>query len=294
MLSLSGALLYQYADNVSFLLLSAVGLIIIFGMMGVVNLAHGELMTLGAYITVLSCHAGVPLPFAIFLASLGMGGFGMILERLVVRRFYGNLLSSLVATWGISLVLSQGILIIMGPYLEGIRTPFGGFSFAGRLYSTYRLFLAAISVAVIVGIWWLFRHTKYGLRARATMENSDMAQSLGIDTSRIYCLTFGLGSALAGLAGGLYAPLAPIVPFFGAKFTPLAFITVVVGGGANVFTGILSSTLSLGGIMSGLGNYYGMFIARIGLLVTAIILIRILPTGISGYLEKRKAQKMRR
>src|SRR5690554_4006716 len=106
---------YLYLDSMPFLFLSAVGLIIILGMMGITNLAHGEFMMLGAYSAVLTTRAGLPFPISVLFATVVVGVFGMILERLVIRRFYGNLLQSLVATWGISLLISQGMLVVMGP-----------------------------------------------------------------------------------------------------------------------------------------------------------------------------------
>ena len=121
-------LLYQYADSVALLALTALGLIIIFGLMGVINMAHGEMMMIGAYITSFSYYAGIPVVLAIILGGLGAAGVGIVLERLIVRRFYGHLLSSLVATWGLSLVLSQGALLVFGPQIKTVPTPFGSFA----------------------------------------------------------------------------------------------------------------------------------------------------------------------
>ena len=120
-------LIYQYADTVSFLTLSAIGLIIIFGMMGVINLAHGELMMVGAYITSFAYYSGIHLIISVILGGLGTAVFGILLERLIIRRFYGQLLSSLVATWGLSLLLSQGALLAFGPQIKTIPTPLGFF-----------------------------------------------------------------------------------------------------------------------------------------------------------------------
>ena len=118
-------LIYQYADTVSFLTLSALGLIIIFGMMGVINLAHGEMMMVGAYITSFSFYFGIPIIISVILGGLGTAIVGIFLERLIIRRFYGQLLSSLVATWGLSLLLSQGALLVFGPQIKTVPTPLG-------------------------------------------------------------------------------------------------------------------------------------------------------------------------
>lgn len=286
-------LAYQFVVEFAFLLLSALGLIIILGMIDIINMAHGELIMLGAYITVLAHHAGVPLPIGMLLSFLGVGVFGVILERLVIRRFYENKLNALVATFGISLILSQGVLIIFGPYLQGIPLPMGGFAYGGYSYSTYLLFLFGMVVFLVAAFWWILYRTRVGMYMRATMQNPDMARSLGVDTKRIYALTFGLGSGLAGLTGALYAPTTTIVPLFGTTFIAPAFITVVIGGGANPIVGALGSGLSLAGISTPLTSTLGTFIGKIGLLIAALVIIRFLPKGISGYLQNVKRLKQR-
>ncbi|MGE5605176.1 MAG: ABC transporter permease subunit [Bacteroidota bacterium] len=285
------SVVYLYLDSISFLLLSALGLIIILGMMGITNMAHGELMMIGAYVAVIANRAGMPLPLAIILAGLVAAVFGLILERLVIRKFYGNLLQSLVATWGISLILSQGMLILLGPSLPGVTMPLGGFNFGGHVYATYRVVLAIISILIVAVIWWLFKYTKFGMRARATMQNAEVAQTMGVDTTKMYFAIFGLGSGLAGLAGALYAPTTVITPLFGTTFLAPAFVTVVVSGGANVITGSLLTSGLLGIIEGSFSRVYGTFIGRLALLVATIFIIRFLPTGISGYLEARGARK---
>ncbi len=174
---------YQYFDNSAFLLLSAVGLILIYGMMGVINMAHGELMMIGAYIATFAFHAGVPVPFAILLAALGAGLCGIVIERLIIRHFYNQLLSSLVVTWGLSLVLSQGVLLTLGPSVMNMPTPFGSFSVGAFSFGTYRMVLFAVAILLIVALWAMFRFTQFGNRARATIENPKMAFELVIDTS---------------------------------------------------------------------------------------------------------------
>ena len=178
------------------LMLSAVGLMIIFGMMGVINMAHGELMFIGAYTTSVVFYAGAPLFVAIPAGALAAGAFGVVLERLIIRRFYGQLLSSLVVTWGLSLLLGQGFLLVIGPSIRSLPTPFGSFSVGGFSYSYYRLFMLAVAFVLVGGVWALLKYTKFGVEARATMENPQMAHALGINVDKIYMLTFALGAAL--------------------------------------------------------------------------------------------------
>ncbi len=280
--------IYQYLDNIGFLILAASGLIIIFGMMGVINMAHGELMMIGAYITAFAYYAGVPAPLAILLAGIGAGIAGIVLERLVIRYFYKQLLSSLVVTWGVSLMLSQGFLLIFGPSILNLPTPFGNFPIDGQTFGIYRLVLFGVAVAIVAGVWVAFTYTRFGTHARATMEDPEMADALGVNTRNVYALTFGLGSALGGIAGGMFALTATISPFFGINYTPLAFITVVVGGGANVITGLLASVLSLAGVQTAVNNLVNVYVGYLGMMGAALIILLVLPRGISDYLERRK------
>ena len=285
--------IYQYFDNIGFLILASVGLILIFGMMGVINMAHGELMMIGAYITAFAYHAGVPAPIAILLAGVGAGLVGIVLERLIVRHFYNQLLSSLVVTWGLSLMLSQGFLLVFGPSVLNVPTPFGGFSVGNLSFGIYRLVLFAVSLALVALVWALFSFTAFGVHARATMESPEMAEALGIETRRIYSLTFGLGAALGGIAGGMFALTAAISPFFGINYTPLAFITVVIGGSANVITGLVWSALYLAGVQTAATNIFNQYFGYVLMMGAAFIILLVLPSGISEYFERRKMRALK-
>ena len=284
--------LYQFQVGFSFLLLSAIGLAVIFGMMGVINLAHGEFMMLGAYITTIVATKGVPLAVAMLIAAVGVAIFGAIVEILVVRRLYGRLLDSVAATWAVGLILSQGMLILTGPSMQGVSSPFGSFTVGQTGYSWYRLVLGIVSLILLALLYLLFLKTKFGLRARATIQNPAIAQALGVDTARMYTLTFALGSALAGLAGGLFAPTATIVPFFGTNYIVEAFVTVIVGG-ANALVGTPLAAAFLGAINAVLGTKYGLYIGRVGLLLATIIIIRVLPNGFSGLIDRWRARPSR-
>ena len=277
--------LYQFQVSFSFLRLSAIGLAVIFGMMGVINLAHGDFMMLGAYITTIAATQGLPLVLAIVIAALGVAAFGAIVEILVVRRLYGRLLDSVAATWAVGLILSQGMLILTGPSMQGVSSPFGSFTVGQTSYSWYRVVLGVISLVLLALLYLLFMNTRFGLRARATIQNPAIARALGVDTPRMYTMTFALGSALAGLAGGLFALTATIVPFFGTNYIVEAFVTVIVGG-ANALVGTPLAAALLGAINAVLGTEYGLYIGRVGLLLTTILIIRVLPDGISGLVER--------
>jgi urea transport system permease protein len=277
-------LLLQFIDSFGFLVLSAIGLAIIFGMMGVINLAHGEFITVGAYGTALSFHAGLPLPAAMLVGVAVTTVFGLILEFTVIRQLYGRLLDSMVATWGISLIMIQGLRIVFGSSLSSIGTPLGSVQYGSFSYSTYRLLLAGASLALLGLLYWVFTSTAFGTRARATIQDEEMSRALGTDTNRMYLLTFGIGSALAGLTGALYAPTMTIVPGMGSTFLVEAFVTVVVGG-ASVLVGTTGAGLLLGFINAVFSNLFGTFAGRMALLITTILVIRALPRGISGLLD---------
>jgi branched-chain amino acid transport system permease protein len=282
------SVLYIYLDSLAFLLLSALGLIIILGMMGVTNMAHGEFMMLGAYTVSLSCNAGLPLAPAVLLATATTGLLGMATERLIIRRFYGNLLQSLVATWGLSLVLSQGMLILMGPSLPGVPMPLGGFGVADKSYASYRLLLPAIGVGVLLLLWVVLFRTRAGMKIRATMQNPEIAQAMGVNVKAVYLLTFGAGSALAGFAGALYAPTTVIGPLFGNSFLAPAFVTVVVSGGADIILGAAMSSGALGAVEGSFNYLFGSVTGRMCLLVATMFLLRCFPAGLSDVLNRRR------
>ncbi len=286
--------IYQYFDNIGFLVLSAVGLIVIFGMMGVINMAHGELMMIGAYITAWMFYKGVPSPLAILFAGIGAALVGIVLERLIIRHFYNQLLSSMVVTWGISLILSQGFLLVFGPSTLNVPTPFGSFPVGEQTFGTYRMVLFGVAVLLILLVWIVFRYTRFGVLARATMENPDMAEALGTSTTIVHAGTFGMGAFLGGVAGGMFALSATITPFFGANYTPLAFITIVVGGGANPITGLITSVLALAGVQTIVNNLMNVYIGYVAIFATAIVILLVLPRGISDYLERRKLYRTRK
>lgn len=288
LLEIAFSWLYQYMDSIAVLGLAAIGLVVIFGVMGVINMAHGEMMMIGAYVTSLSYYSGVSPLIAVPLGALTTAAFGMVLERLIVRRFYGQLLSSMVVTWGVSLALSQSALLLLGPQMQTVPTPFGSFSVGELSYSYYRVFMFAMVLIMFAAVWVVLTKTRYGIRARATMENPEIAKALGVRTSHIYSLTFGFGAGLAGLAGGLFALTSSIGPFYGQSYTPQAFITVVVGGSADILVGLLASVLSLGAFKTFFTNQFNILFGHVAMLVVAFAIIRLMPAGISSWIEQRR------
>jgi branched-subunit amino acid ABC-type transport system permease component len=287
------SIIYQFATNGAFLLLSALGLIVILGMMNIINLAHGELMMMGAYTASIAWHHNVPFWLCAILAFVVVGAFGALLEQTIIRRFYGRELGALVVTWGISLILSQGALMVFGPFLPAIPIPGGSVGVGQYSFSVYWLTVIALSCVLIASLWALYNHTAFGLQARATMQNAAMARALGVNTERIYMLTFSLGAGLAGFSGALFAPTVSIAPFMGQQFVAPAFITVVVGGAANVITGAVGSSVLLSLIKTPIGFVFGAFVGTVALLLAALVIIRLMPDGISAVIQRRIDRRQR-
>lgn len=278
-------LLLQVLDSSAFIILSAIGLAIIFGMMGVINLAHGEFIMIGAYGTVVSVNAGIPYLLAIVVGVGLTTVIGLVIERTIIKRLYGRLLDSMVATWGISLMIIEGTRLILGTSLSGIGVPLGSISYGQYSYSTYRILLAGVAVVLLIVLYWVFNHTDFGVRARATMQNPEMARNLGINTERMYLTTFGIGSGLAGLTGALYAPTMSIVPSMGSGFLVEAFVAVIVGGASPLVGTPIASGL-LGIVNAVFSNLFSSFAGRIALLTATILVIRVLPKGITGLINR--------
>lgn len=290
--------IYQFLDSFSFLVLAALGMAIIYGMMGITNMAQGELIMIGAYVTDILCvRCGLPLVIAILGGTLFTGFVGLVMDRLIIKRLYDRPLDSIVVTWGISIAISQLIFIIFGPSMQGCNIPLGSFKIGGYSYSWYKLLLVLIAIVLIVATFLIFKYTRFGLHSRATMQNRDIANSLGVNADRMNAGTFMIGSALAGLCGGLYLPTMALTPSYGESFLVQSFVTVLVGG-ADPLVGTVLAGAGLGIVESFLNIKLNTFYGKIGILLMAIIFIRILPNGFSGLYNgimlKKKLKKAKK
>ncbi|MDG5759602.1 urea ABC transporter, permease protein UrtB [Natronococcus sp. A-GB1] len=272
---------FEFVEIFAFIVLATVGLAVIFGMMGIINLAHGEFILVGAYATTFAFAAGAPLPLAMLTGVVLTAVYGLVLERLIIRHLYGRLLDSMVVTWGISLVMIQLTRIVFGNTAPGIGIPFGQLPIVDG--PVYYLVLAVVAVGVLGGLYALFMWTDFGIRARATMQDEATARSMGVDTDRMYMSTFAVGSGLAGLAGALYAPVMTITPEYGTGFLIEAFVAVVVGG-ASVLVGTVLASGLLGTVNAAVTNVAGTFMGQVAMLIAAIVAIRLMPDGITGLL----------
>ncbi len=286
-MDLAGLLAFNVLTGIATLVLITLGLGVIYGMMRIINLAHGEFMMLGAYTAVVANGAGVNIWLSMLvLPPLMVGAVGLVLERTLIRFLYGRIIDTMLATWGVSLGLIGLMTTVFGNVVRGVSAPVGGFAIGGYGASAYNLVIIAVAVAGLAGMLALLRGTKFGLVLRATMQNANMAAAMGVSPPMVYMAAFGLGSALAGLAGGVLAPISGISPGMGAAYIARAFITVL-GGGPAIITGTgLASTL-FGAINELVSFQTTPIIGDVALLAAAVLMIRILPQGITGRFLRR-------
>jgi branched-chain amino acid transport system permease protein len=215
------------------------------------------------------------------LAPVAVGLFGLAVERTIVRRLYGRILDTMLATWGLSLVMVQIVVMTFGPSTHGIATPLGSVRIGAYSESVYSLLLIAIAAVLLTATYLVFTRTRYGIMAQATTELPEMSAALGIDAQRVNMVTFALGSALAGAAGAVLAPITGVVPTMGSAYVAKAFMTVIVGGQA-VLTGSGTAAALLGGVDNAVTYWTTSFYGQGALLVVAIVLLRVMPRGLSG------------
>ena len=274
----------------SVLLLAAIGLAITFGVMGVINMAHGEMVMLGAYVTFVvqdAIRARNPglfdysLAIAIPLSFLFAGAVGILIERFIIRFLYGRPLETLLATWGLSLILQQAVRTGFGPNNREVGNPSwmsGAFDVGGITITYNRLWIICFALAVFIALLALLRFTRFGLEMRAVTQNRPMAASMGIRTGRIDALTFGLGSGIAGMAGVALSQIDNVSPNLGQGYIIDSFMVVVFGGVGNLW-GTFVGSFVLGIANKFLEPYAGAVLGKIAILVLIILFIQKRPRG---------------
>lgn len=274
--------------GVASLILISAGLGVVFGMMKVINLAHGEFMMMGGYVTITSVNLGVNIFVAmLIIAPIVVGLIGLVVERLVIRHLYGRLVDTMLATWGLSLFFIGAVTMIFGNTTTGISTPIPGFSLGSYQINGYNFFIILVTIALLIIMYAVLKGTRIGLIARGAMQRPDMAAALGYSPDRIYMATFFVGSALSGLAGAVLAPLVGLVPTSGGAYIAKAFITVIAGGPAMI-TGLMSSAGIFGLVNQIFTFAVSPVMGEVALLVVAVILLRLLPQGVTSRFFKGK------
>src|SRR5215212_8166455 len=228
--------IFNAASSVTLLALVAMGLFIIFGMMKVINMAHGEFFMLGAYTMWWLLQRGVNFWFNLAASAVVVGLCGVVVERTIIQRLYARGdLSTLLATFGLSILMQRGVAIMFGDRPQFVSSPIsGGPVILGNTYPTYQILATVFAIMAIAAVMLVFLRTDFGLRARATIANPAMAASLGVDTARMNAVSFALGSALAGFAGALAAPFVSVVPAMGLDRVVRSFLVVIVAGVGSI------------------------------------------------------------
>lgn len=287
--------LYSYVETAFFglsmgsvLLLAAIGLAITFGVMGVINMAHGEMIMIGAYTTyviqlimpnLITLSIWVAIPMAFIVAGL----VGILMERLVIRHLYGRPLETLLATFGISLILQQLVRTIFSPLNKEVITPeflTGTLQINEALSITYnRLYIIIFSIIVFLAVLYIMKKTTLGLQVRAVTQNREMAKAMGINTDRIDMITFGLGSGLAGIAGVALSQLTNVGPNLGQAYIIDSFMVVVFGGVGNLW-GTFIAAFTLGELNKFIEPLQGAVLAKVIILIFIILFIQKRPRGL--------------
>ncbi|MDQ0391871.1 urea ABC transporter permease subunit UrtB [Labrys monachus] len=293
-----GLILWSAAQNLWFglslgsvLLLAAIGLAITFGVMGVINMAHGEMVMLGAYTTFVVQQAIRTYAPALFdysmllsipLAFLFAGAVGVLIERTIIRWLYGRPLETLLATWGVSLILQQAVRTLFGPTNQDVGAPAfmtGSFALGGLDITWNRLWIVAFAGLVFAALLFVLRFTRFGLQMRAVTQNRRMASAMGIRTNWVDAMTFGLGSGIAGLAGVALSQIDNVSPNLGTGYIIDSFLVVVFGGVGNLW-GTLVGAMTLGIANKLLEPFAGAVLGKIALLVLVILFIQKRPRGL--------------
>jgi urea transport system permease protein len=274
------------------LLLMALGLAIVFGLMGVINMAHGELMALGAYVTYMVAHfferhlpslMSVYLFFAILLAFLVTFAFGWVLERGFIRFMYKRPLDTMLATWGLSLVLQQAYRSIFGA--QEVSVPMtkwltGAWDMTENIQIPLnRLFIVGLTILVSLGVYYLLFKTRWGLRIRAVTQNRMMSGAAGINTNRVDAMTFALGSGLAGIAGAVFTMIGSTNPLTGQLYIVDSFIVVVFGGVASLL-GSFVSAFAIAQAQTTLEYLLSGSMAKVAILLLVILMLYFRPNGL--------------
>ncbi|MGJ7490500.1 urea ABC transporter permease subunit UrtB [Variovorax sp. ZT4R33] len=282
----------------SILLLASLGLVIIYGAMGVVNMAHGEMVMVGAYAAVMtqiwlgwSLYAAIPIAFVVTAL------LGLLIERCVVRRLYGRLGDTLLATWGVAILVQQAVRLEgglsffgihiqgLGPGLQNMPVPpelQGAFQIAGTSINAYRAFIVAATLVLTLATWFLLYRTRMGMQVRAIIRNPRMAEACGIDVQRVNAWTFAFGAGLAGITGVLVAGFKTVSPDMGTSLVVDSFL-VVVAGGVGSLLGAVVTAVGLGEINGVVAAVTNDIVARATMFGLVILLIVVRPQGLFSF-----------
>lgn len=263
------------------LLMLSMGMAIIFGIMNVVNLAHGELIVIGAYVAYTVTEIlGLPFAAAAVASFLVTALLGAVIEKLIVKKLYGKIAETLLVTYALSMILQQILRLLYGGDYIHVAAPVSGtLRIAGTIMPIYYGYIILIGLAVFAATLLLFNRTKIGMQIRAVSQNRTISECLGVNVKRIDTLTFAYGAGLTGLAGCMIAPINSMSPFVGSNYMVDSFMAVVLGGVDSLFGTVLGSLL-MGESNSLIGGYLDSVFAEMIVVFAVVILIRFRPKGL--------------
>jgi urea transport system permease protein len=275
---------------VAILIIAALGLAIIFGVAGVINMAHGELIMVGAYVAAVVGQLGGNTFLAIPAAFIVVGLIGLVIERSIIQWIYDRPLETLLATWGVGIVLQVVVKLIFGSELYYVGAPKvldGGFRVIGLLpFPYYRMFLIVLAALMMAATFYVIFKTDFGLKVRAVRRNRAIAGCLGIDTAKVDMMIFTFGAGLAGIAGAALAPIKSVSPPMGFPYSVDSYMVLVLGGVGSLW-GVVAGSAIIGWAETILSFLYNNVIGKILVFLFIVIIIRVVPRGIFGYYERR-------
>ena len=267
------------------LALAAFGLAIIYGLIGVINMGHGAMLTLGAYFTWAGIDIGIPFVLSVIFAGILVGIIGTLLEHFIIRHYYDSPFDTLLLTWAFFLVTTELIKIFFGSDFRTVTNPYPGFIDIGFYkIPTYRTSISILTAIFITATGFVFLKTTTGIKIRAMIQNQEVASILGLNISLTYKMVFGFGCFMAGLAGGLVAPMVSVSPYMGDMYLVRSFFVVIVGGIGQILSGTIAGSFVIGGLETIVALFSDQVIAQVAVFLFAIIILRLRPQGI--YSEK--------
>ena len=274
---------------VAILMIAAVGLAVIFGVAGVINMAHGEFIMVGAYTAAVVGQLGGNTFIAIPVAFLVVALLGLVVERSIIQWIYDRPLETLLATWGVGIILQVVMKLIFGPELYYVGAPKildGGFRTIGLLpFPWYRLFLIILAVVIMLVTYFVLFRSDLGLKVRAVRRNRTMAGCLGIDTAKVDMIIFAFGSGLAGVAGAVLAPIKSVSTTMGFPYAVDSFMVLVLGGVGSLW-GVVAGSGLIGEAETILSFIYNSVIGKLLVFIFIVLAIRVFPKGLFGYHER--------
>lgn len=279
-MALSLTIILNAMTLISILMLVGLGLAVIYGLMGVINLSHGDFITIGAFCLAVVQGFGGSFWLALIIAPLVGAALGLLIEQSIIRFLYTRPLATIMATWGLSLIIQQSLQLIFGAAPQKVFSPItASIDLFGVSYPAYRVAMIAMAIAIMVAAYLFIRRTRFGLDLRTVIQDPDMAEALGIDTRRVYAIAFSLGTGVAAVAGVLLAPLTAVIAQMGVNYLARSFFVVIVGGAGSV-PGVVAGSTFVGGIETLFNYVIPATLSQALVLVLAIVLVRLRPTGL--------------